>query len=106
FFDNNVSTTEIYTLSLHDALPIFVLRGLASSGKRMPGKVYSAVVRGLKSLTSRAKEWELPFSDSKALVSQLARVRLRSPGQGFRSEEHTSELQSRGHLVFSLLLQK
>ncbi|OLB16973.1 MAG: hypothetical protein AUI12_08940 [Acidobacteria bacterium 13_2_20CM_2_57_6] len=56
-----------------------MLRGLASSGKRMPGKVYSAVVRGLKSLTSRAKEWELPFGDRKALVSQLARVRLRSP---------------------------
>jgi len=45
----------------------------------MPGKVYSAVVRGLKSFTSRAKEWELPFGDRKALVSQLARVRLRSP---------------------------
>ena len=56
-----------------------VLRGLASSGKRMPGKVYSAVVRGTKSLTSRAKEWQLPFGDRKALVSQLARVRLRSP---------------------------
>ena len=56
-----------------------VLRGLASSGKQMPRKVYSAVVRGIKSLTSRAKEWELPFGDRKTLVSQLARVRLRSP---------------------------
>ena len=56
-----------------------VLRGLASWGKQMPGKVYSAVVRSLKSLTSRAKEWELPFGDRKALVSQLTRVRLRSP---------------------------
>jgi hypothetical protein len=52
---------------------------LASEGKRMPRKLYSAVVRGFKSLTSRAKEWELPFSDRKTLVSQLARVRLRSP---------------------------
>ena len=56
-----------------------VLCGLASEGKRMPRKVYSAVVRGIKSLSSRAKEWELPFGDRKALVSQFARVRLRSP---------------------------
>jgi hypothetical protein len=56
-----------------------VLRGLASSGKRMPRKVYFAVVRGIKSLVSRAKEGQLPFGDRKALVSQLARVRLRSP---------------------------
>ncbi len=56
-----------------------VLRGLASSGKRMLQKLYSAVVSGFKSLTSRAKEWELPFGDRKTLVSQLARVRLRSP---------------------------
>jgi len=56
-----------------------VVRGLATAGKRMPQKVYSAVVRGCKSWTSRAKEWELPFGDRKTLVSQLSRVRLRSP---------------------------
>jgi len=56
-----------------------VLRGLASSGKQMPGKVYSAVVRSFNTLASRAKEWALPCGDRKALVSQLARVRLRSP---------------------------
>jgi len=56
-----------------------VLRGLASSGKHLPRKLYSAVVHSFKSLTSRAKEWELPFGDRKTLVSQLARVRLRSP---------------------------
>ncbi len=56
-----------------------VLRGLASPGKRALQKLYSAAVRGFKSLTNRAKEWELPFGDRKTLVSQLARVRLRSP---------------------------
>ena len=56
-----------------------VLRGIASSGKRMFQKLYSAAVRGFKSLTSRAKEWELPFRSRKALVTQLSRVRLRSP---------------------------
>ena len=56
-----------------------LLRGIASSGKRMSQKLYSAAVRGFKSLISRAKEWELPFRSRKALVTQLSRVRLRSP---------------------------
>lgn len=56
-----------------------VLRGLASSGKRLPSKLYSAVVRGCKSLARRAKEWNTSFGGRKALVAQLSRVRLRSP---------------------------
>jgi len=56
-----------------------VLRGLASSAKRITQRLYSAVVRGCKSLGSRAREWELPFGDRKTLVTQLSRVRLRSP---------------------------
>ncbi len=56
-----------------------VLRGLASSGKQLAQKLYSAVVRGYKSWISRAKEWEVSFGGRKALVSQLSRVRLRSP---------------------------
>ncbi len=56
-----------------------VVRGVASEGKQMPRKLYSALVRGFKCLTNRAKEWELPFGDRKTLVAQLARVRLRSP---------------------------
>lgn len=59
-------------------IPI-VLRGLASSGKHLAGKLYSAVVRGCKSLTRRAKEWDFSPSGRKALVGQLSRVRLRSP---------------------------
>ena len=56
-----------------------VVRGVASEGKQMHRKLYSALVRGFRSLTRRAQQWELPFGDRKALVSQLARVRLRSP---------------------------
>jgi type III secretion system FlhB-like substrate exporter len=56
-----------------------VVCGLASEGKQIPRKLYSAVVRGFRSLTNRAKECELPFGDRKALVAQLSRVRLRSP---------------------------
>jgi hypothetical protein len=63
---------------LKENAPI-VLRGLASSGKRLPSRLYSAVVRGCKSLTRRAKEWDFSPAGRKALVARLARVRLRSP---------------------------
>jgi hypothetical protein len=61
-----------------ESAPI-VLRGLASSGKRLPSRFYGAVVRGCKSLTRRAREWNASLGGRKALVSQLSRVRLRSP---------------------------
>jgi hypothetical protein len=63
---------------IREDVPI-ILRGLASSGKRISRKLYSAVVRGCKSLTSRTKEWEASFGGPKVLVTRLSRVRLRSP---------------------------
>src|SRR5436305_11518630 len=74
FFFNDPATTEIYTLSLHDALPISAARGRAC-GER----------------TSR---------------SRRLRPQAPSRGRSRRSEEHTSELQSRPHLVCRLLLEK
>src|SRR5438067_3085427 len=74
FFFNDTATTEIYTLSLHDALPIYL------------GSVGDA--------------------------SRQRRCRGHPPGRGpphcgeLRSEEHTSELQSRFDLVCRLLLEK
>lgn len=56
-----------------------VLRGLASSGMRISRRLYSAAVRGCKSLMQRAKEWNLSLGCRRALVAQLSRVRLRSP---------------------------
>src|SRR5947207_11724598 len=76
FFFNDTATTEIYTLSLHDALPIFT--GKAGAKPR--------VVRTLAG-------GQCTFSPDGALVSQ-------------RSEEHTSELQSHSDLVCRLLLEK
>src|SRR5215203_2481520 len=73
FFFNETATTEIYTLSLHDALPI--------SGRRRP----------------RAGGHRRSVRSSKAGSTRRA-----SP----RSEEHTSELQSRQYLVCRLLLDK
>src|SRR5439155_17065126 len=83
FFFNATATTEIYTLSLHDALPIF--RGAAQLAA-LP--------------QDQMKELDLP--------QQLVRLALaaRQDHDFDRSEEHTSELQSRGHLVCRLLLEK
>src|SRR5215510_16458975 len=72
FFFNDTATTEIYTLSLHDALPIFARR----CGPGTPGAGWRA---------NRPR---------------------RVPSATRRSEEHTSELQSRGHLVCRLLLEQ
>src|SRR2546430_8801259 len=66
FFFNDTATTEIYTLSLHDALPISRLCRRQRSPQR----------------------------------------RRLHPGRLFRSEEHTSELQSQSNLVCRLLLEK
>src|SRR5258707_2149789 len=77
FFFNDTATTEIYTLSLHDALPIYDSN---SSPRAQPDHTTSSGRRG------RAK---------------CGMIRL-CP----RSEEHTSELQSRQYLVCRLLLEK
>src|SRR5260370_21659357 len=78
FFFNDTATTEIYTLSLHDALPIFVepsVREFESPGQLdTSGEHDSTVVPGLQ--------------------------------HKYRSEEHTSELQSHLNLVCRLLLEK
>jgi hypothetical protein len=56
-----------------------VLRGLASSAKRIPGRIYSVAVRCSESLARRVKAWDVSFSGRKAVISRLSRVRLRSP---------------------------
>src|SRR5215813_15662482 len=72
FFFNDTATTEIYTLSLHDALPI------------------SGALPGLSAASPKGPRW-------RGRPPRRARA---------RSEEHTSELQSRPHLVCRLLLEK
>src|SRR5215203_7336755 len=73
FFFNDTATTEIYTLSLHDALPICTSFGSWIARERL----------------CRRSEWP-----------------HRSDERSSRSEEHTSELQSRQYLVCRLLLEK
>src|SRR5205814_9287831 len=80
--------TEIYPLSLHDALPIYILPWLM--GEQPIRSVSAAVDRRL---ADRGPEEDVA----------LCRFHFDS---GFRSEEHTSELQSLRHLVCRLLLEK
>src|SRR2546428_9216903 len=75
FFFNDTATTEIYTLSLHDALPIFRLPYLVRVRAGPRGRI-----RGTRGAPTEFR--------------------------GMRSEEHTSELQSRSDVVCRLLLEK
>src|SRR3712207_8436351 len=89
FFFNDTATTEIYTLSLHDALPIFL--ALAFYG------VFPQYVVDLTLLVPHLR----------ALGEDVGTLGLGHVLDGpRRSEEHTSELQSRQYLVCRLLLEK
>src|SRR5690554_7366830 len=90
FFFNATATTEIYTLSLHDALPIY---GNAIQGNSSRNPNSNIVSNDLGSI----KEIQLLVNTGKQVAGTSAK---------FRSEEHTSELQSRPHLVCRLLLEK
>src|SRR5438876_8333702 len=82
FFFNDTSTSEIYTLSLHDALPICIRgTGFAFVMRRKP-------------------------EDSLAWGERACSGTIGTFNQTYRSEEHTSELQSPVHLVCRLLLEK
>src|SRR2546429_9896971 len=87
FFFNDTSTTEIYTLSLHDALPI-----------------YLQADRTFRALGARRMRSGVAILAVVAFAS--VPLWLHRCERDDRSEEHTSELQSRLHLVCRLLLEK
>src|SRR2546427_13278768 len=88
FFFNDTATTEIYTLSLHDALPIWWrTRPRSTSGRRCSRSPSRATC-----VSPRRR----------ALGSRLCCTTCNR----LRSEEHTSELQSQSNLVCRLLLEK
>src|SRR2546422_8335989 len=97
FFFNDTATTEIYTLSLHDALPICFTEGGASGFRGHRGSLL--FVEGAELGDDggrRAVPGEIAVPTGSAAAEDLSD----------RSEEHTSELQSRLHLVCRLLLEK
>src|SRR3712207_7041083 len=83
FFFNDTATTEIYTLSLHDALPISVSDENATTRVSAPSSSRMFEEMRLAMKVSTSGSWT-----------------------SIRSEEHTSELQSRQYLVCRLLLEK
>src|SRR3712207_8681290 len=88
FFFNDTATTEIYTLSLHDALPIL-------SQRTLPFYYPCRLPVRLRRVLAHARV--RPTKDQPSCARSHARL---------RSEEHTSELQSRQYLVCRLLLEK
>src|SRR2546429_3039463 len=85
FFFNDTATTEIYTLSLHDALPIFYQQRAQSNDFWLMAATRTS------------------FLTKREHAPEMHRLRTKDIP---RSEEHTSELQSRLHLVCRLLLEK
>src|SRR5260221_1210107 len=77
FFFNDTATTEIYTLSLHDALPI----------------CHEAL-------------WDCVLVSLEDVTAEMRSARQLHRSEQYRSEEHTSELQSHSDLVCRLLLEK
>src|SRR3712207_7621979 len=91
FFFNDTATTEIYTLSLHDALPI--LSACLGPGARLPVCMQGLWGREAGCGQGQARHY---WASGSGEAGQRAT----------RSEEHTSALQSRQYLVCRLLLEK
>src|SRR3712207_6847416 len=91
---NDTATTEIYTLSLHDALPIY------ASGNRA----------GTSEVAGACEPWNTPCAIALRSIAIEIALRASTLSRGatvsVRSEEHTSEVQSRQYLVCRLLLDK
>src|SRR5947208_10693037 len=92
FFSHDTATTEIYTLSLHDALPICFLPIWIFTSDFDASSACASVFTEMNSTPSRC--------------SSIMRLTALPPPPPTRSEEHTSELQSPDHLVCRLLLEK
>ena len=111
FFFNDTATTEIYTLSLHDALPIY---DIDSDG--MPNYPFTITdVSGLPVVeagtgdndggTDNFPDERMDETIDFGLIPE-PEVKSSLAIKGVRSEEHTSELQSHSDLVCRLLLEK
>src|SRR3712207_8609467 len=88
FFFNDTATAEIYTLSLHDALPIWPTQNAEKTER------------------NRGRGGGIPSSMTACQAIARATTERRLSAIAARSEEHTSELQSRQYLVCRLLLEK
>src|SRR2546430_17316863 len=92
FFFNDTATTEIYTLSLHDALPILHRHILPPFGLCVPQREHQE--------TAHRRE------RNEHVRPDTPMINVENFTEPERSEEHTSELQSQSNLVCRLLLEK
>src|SRR5206468_11693818 len=95
FLFTATSTTQISTLSLHDALPIYAF--LAAAGGALADQERAAALRDHPARVAGDRRPAAPLPRAR---------RSRDAPSSARSEEHTSELQSRSDLVCRLLLEK
>src|SRR5688572_32164131 len=92
---NDTAPTEIYTLSLHDALPIYLKIVLSTTSP----------ARGERITIFSELRWAWRMA-ARARSRWISRIRTSDATVLCRSEEHTSELQSQSNLVCRLLLEK
>src|SRR5258706_8779498 len=97
FFFNDTATTEIYTLSLHDALPISFGDGSPFAKTKEAVHVFAA---------SGTFSVACVVSNGAQVAVLTKSIAISEEPAGIRSEEHTSELQSLTNLVCRLLLEK
>ena len=108
FFFNDTATTEIYTLSLHDALPILVdmsallgKRFKSNSNKKMNELAKKSSSGQLSSFSGVFRVTPLNVTEKELLTSIL-----QSYNENDRSEEHTSELQSHSFISYAVFCLK
>src|SRR5204863_678954 len=99
FLFHDTATPQTYTLSLHDALPIWTQPSSRSVTDTTAGEVFGEAPRSERPLPGAAAARNTVAAVTTANASEVLRRRR-------RSEEHTSELQSRRDLVCRLLLEK
>src|SRR5439155_13896389 len=98
FFSNLTAPPQPYPLPLHDALPIFAIEDQRSRVPKRPRRLEHG---------TRSVAVEQPLRQPRSVHPALnGAVERGMDGSRLRSEEHTSELQSRGQLVCRLLLEK
>src|SRR5699024_12399430 len=96
------TTTHCYTLSLHDALPI-LLRRAGELWMQHRAEIKDWIVREAGSVPAKAA---LETDTASGICYEASALPTHPQGEVLRSEEHTSELQSRFDLVCRLLLEK